>query len=90
MELLDELNLQACNLSAGEEYESAILLFSKLIECYELYPEVYNNRGECYYYSKQYQLAIEDFNKALSISFDVHTYYYRGCSKREIKDFKVH
>lgn len=49
------------------DYMKSIQALNKSIEIYSNYTGTYHNRAKAYEYLKQYQLAFEDFNKAIEL-----------------------
>lgn len=51
-----------------EDYDNAILAYSKAIELNPKDADAYNNRGAIYDIKKEYDLAIQDYNKAIELT----------------------
>ena len=60
------------------QYENSIAEFTKAIALDPDYVSAYNDRGLSYFYLKLYDKALDDYNKALSITPYAHGYACRG------------
>jgi len=70
-------------------WDSSITLWTYVLERNPLTPIAYNNRGDAKYELKDYQSAIDDYNKAIEIKKQAPgVYSNRGNSKKELGDFK--
>jgi tetratricopeptide (TPR) repeat protein len=58
---------KAFSLNGQGKYDSAIACFDKALEIDSLDPATYTDRGKTYSYKKDYNRAINDFNKVLKI-----------------------
>lgn len=62
--------------TAYENYNNAILEFSRAIELYPRYATAYMNRGVAYMYQKKFNLALNDLNKAIECDPQDWAIYY--------------
>jgi tetratricopeptide (TPR) repeat protein len=81
-------NLRALSKMNLEDYEGAILDFTKAIELDSNYHGTYYERGRCKYLLEDYKEAIQDFTKAIGLNPSEYVYYDRGMCKYLLEDFK--
>ena len=71
-------------IGADKDFEKGNRLFQNLDEGLKA-----NDEGDDYYYSNDYKNAIKRYNKAITLIPSVTSiYYYRGCSKQYLEDYK--
>ena len=80
----------------NNEYDKAIIEYSKSIDLKADYAEAYNSRGNVYYYNKkEYEKAFVDYNKAIELKPDYaepyngrgNTYYMKGEYEKALEDY---
>ena len=58
---------KAAQYSQAGDLKSAIIYLTKAIEVEPNFPDTYYNRAQCYFELKQYENAIKDFSKSISV-----------------------
>lgn len=69
----EEVIKKTGNLEEIGDYQSAIALYTEIIEIDKNNPELYALRGRCYYLFKKYRHAIKDFDTAIAMKPNVPT-----------------
>ncbi|MGY8642931.1 MAG: tetratricopeptide repeat protein [Verrucomicrobiales bacterium] len=79
------------------EYESAIPLYTKVIELDSNNPGFFANRGNCHSYLEQFDKAFADFDKSIAVAIEMtgnrddprlaFLFYNRGSAKERSGDF---
>ena len=78
-------NLGSVQLALGS-YHDCVTSANKLIETNKFFPQVYTLRGTCLYRLRNYDLAVSDFLRALSLDTQQpDAYYYQGLSLLALK-----
>ena len=73
-------NLASVQLSLGA-FQECVSSANKLVEMNKYFPQVYTLRGTCLYRLRNYDLAISDFLRAISLDAQQpDAYYYQGLS----------
>ncbi|NUM33343.1 MAG: protein kinase [Candidatus Brocadiae bacterium] len=67
-----------------KEYDDAIRAFTKTLEIDPNSYDAYAKRSIAYFKNSQYQKALEDINKSLSLQKEASSYYHRGLIYKEI------
>lgn len=73
-----------------KKYDEAIPRFSNAINLDDEYGLAYKERGNCYFKKKEYQKALDDFNKFETLAEDIQdaTFYYnKGWSENELEKY---
>lgn len=84
VEILNEL---ATQLFFSKEYESCIIINSKLIRLTPNQFSYYLNRAICLFKLERFSESINDFNKTVDLNSDLpHVYYYRGMAYYNLKN----
>ena len=73
----------------SQDYEKAIAYFDEVIRLNSTDPDVYYWRGESRRYLKQYEEAIDDFDKAIELKDEDDMNYYkaRGSARKELDQY---
>ena len=74
----------------SENYNIAILNFSKAMEIDKNFYEAYAWRGKAYFETEQFNLAIKDLTKVIELTplfYNLNPFFYRGNCKMKLKDF---
>jgi len=71
-----------------EDYHRAIEDFNKSIELNPADAVYYLNRGVSYFYTKQYQLAVDDANAGLPLGESLNLLHIRGLAYYELKQYQ--
>ena len=76
-------------LTVLERYQEAYADYRKAIEIMNNLPEAYIGRGNIYFLSGKYELAIADYSEALNLNLsrDHIAFFNRGMAYEKIKDY---
>lgn len=87
IDVYKELMEKAKEAADKENYDEALTLYTKAIDCSLEISLSFFKRGEMYFYKGEYENSLIDLNKAISIDEDEPVYYfYRAFSKFNLDD----